>query len=361
MKCKNNSFMKYTECSGGMWNRSHEATVARFGALGDRLAGFGTTEATREVIAGAVSANPWFTGTDVVSAVAAIREQMLDRDRLRAWLAAYGEPEGEPLRVAVIMAGNIPLVGFADLLYVLAAGHVPYVKPSSKDSVLMAYVIGLLRGAEPSLPVGVYGEGEEYDAVIATGSDNTGRYFRSRFAEIPAIIRGSRGSAAVLTGDETERELVLLRQDMLRYGGLGCRNVSLLFVPEACSLERLVGMLRVQRADVHPKYYNNYRSLKGKLAVSGERFVDCGSFVLTDGEEFPTELSRIVVCRYRTPEEVCQWLAAHDDKVQCVVSRDGGSVRGVRFGEAQSPALADYPDGVDVPAFLAGVSRLRNA
>ena len=338
-------------------NRSHAATVAWLGALEDRMADFGQTEATRHIAAEAVAANPWFTEADIVFAVRAVREQMLDRARLAAWLAAYDEPAGSPLRVAIIMAGNIPLVGFADLLYVLAAGDVPYVKPSSKDSVLMRWVIDLLCELNPAARIETYRAGEPYDAVIATGSDNTGRYFRSQFADMPAIIRGSRGSVAVLTGDETPQELCLLQQDMLRYGGLGCRNVSLLLVPGTCDVERLGEALRVQRGDVHPKYYNNYRSLKGKLAVAGERFVDCGGFVLTEGEEFPTELSRIVVRRCGTEEAMRQWLAAHDGKVQCVVSREGTCVRGVRFGEAQAPALDDYPDGVDVPAFLADVRR----
>lgn len=347
--------MKQTEYT--QWDRSHRATVALFGVLGDRLADFGRTEPTRCVVAEAAAANAWFTEREIALAVEAVRGQMLARERLASWLASYDEPTGRPLRVAIIMAGNIPLVGFADLLYVLAAGDVPCVKTSSKDSVLMNHVIGLLRDIDPSVPIETYRAGETYDAVIATGSDNTGRYFRSMFAATPAIIRGSRGSVAVLNGDETPQELRLLQQDVLRYGGLGCRNVSLLLVPEACDDRWLGEALRVERAEVHPKYYNNYRSLKGKLAVSGERFVDCGGFVLTEGDAFPTELSRIVVRRYRTAAEVAQWLAAHDDKVQCVVSRTGAHVRGVRFGEAQSPGLSDYPDGVDVMAFLANVSR----
>ena len=337
--------------------RSKEYYADLFARLGERLEGFGTTYPTRAVAEAAVAANPWFTLSDVRFAVDALRRSMLDAEVLKEWLARY-ETVGRPCgrRVAVIMAGNIPLVGFADLLYVVASGNIPFVKPSSKDSVLMAYVVGLLRELAPGVPVEQYVPGGRYDAAIATGSDNTGRYFHALFDGIPSLIRGSRGSVALLTGDETEDELRSLGRDMFRYSGLGCRNVGLVFVPQACDLDRFARTVAPAREEVNPKYYNNYRSLRAQLRASGAPFCDGGTFVMTEGEQFPVALSNIVAYRYGRVEEAYAWLKEHDGKVQCVVGRDALHPRAVGFGEGQTPRPWDYPDGRDVMEFLASVS-----
>ena len=174
-------------------------------------------------------------------------------------------PVAEPRRVLVVMAGNIPLVGFFDMLCVLAAGHRCLVKPSAKDTVLMEYVIGLLRGIDPQVPVEFYDGSTSPDAVIATGSDNANRYFRAQYAGIPALLRGNRQSVAVLGGRETPAQLTALADDIWAYSGLGCRSVSLLFLPEGYDLQ-------LRMPEVNVKYRNSYRQQKalpddGRTAV----------------------------------------------------------------------------------------------
>lgn len=201
-----------------------------FSVLGHRLAAFGKTPDTVEVVRRAAVENPWFLPQEIIRAVKAIRCEMLERQRLEAWAGAY-PPVRTPKRVLVVMAGNIPLVGFFDLLCVLASGHACRVKPSSKDTVLIGYVVDLLRTIDPAIPLRMAEQGERLDAVIATGSDNANRYFRMLFGGIPSLLRGSRQSVAVLSGRETAAELSGLEEDIFAYSGLGCRNVSLLFLP----------------------------------------------------------------------------------------------------------------------------------
>lgn len=324
-----------------------------FARLGGRLEGFGTTPETRAVAEAAVAANPWFTLSDVVFSVDAVRRHMLDAAVSARWLSRYGASERTVRsRVAVVMAGNIPLVGLSDLLCVVASDCIPYIKMSSKDSVLMEYVVGLLCGLAPGIRVGRYLPGERYDAAIATGSDNTGRYFHALFDGIPSIIRGSRSSVALLTGDETVEELSALGRDMFRYSGLGCRNVSLVFVPQDYDLARFVRAVAPSREEVNPKYRNNYRSLRARLRAAGEDFYDGGTFVVTAGDRFPVSLSNIVVFCYDREAEVYGWLEANDGAVQCVVGRDVAHPRAVGFGAAQTPWPWDYPDGTDVMEFL---------
>ena len=325
-------------------------TIETFSALGARLLGFGDDDATRAVMDAACRANGWFAPADVRRAVRAVACDMLQREKLEAWLANYPAlPVAAPRRVLVVMAGNIPLVGFFDLLCVLVSGHGCLVKPSAKDSVLMEYVVGLLREIDPSVPVGLYDGTSPVDAVIATGSDNANRYFRTQYAGIPALLRGSRQSVAVLSGRETEAQLEGLADDIWAYSGLGCRSVSLLFVPEGYDL-------RLRMPAVNEKYRNNYRQQKALLTMTGRPFRDLGSAVAVEERAFPAALSRIACSRYKTLGEVEAWLAQHDAELQCVVSECVSHGRRTGFGRAQSPALTDYPDDRDVIAFLAALN-----
>lgn len=326
-----------------------ENAIGLFSRLGCRLRGFGDDARTREVIGRACRENGWFTPADICRAVAAVADGMLRRDALAEWLAPYPVPVAEPRRVLVVMAGNIPLVGFFDMLCVLAAGHRCLVKPSAKDTVLMEYVIGLLRGIDPQVPVEFYDGSTSPDAVIATGSDNANRYFRARYAGIPSLLRGSRQSAAVLSGDETPEQLSGLADDIWAYSGLGCRSVSLLFLPEGCEPT-------LQMPDVNDKYKNNYRQTRALLTMQGRPFRDLGAAVAVEQRDFPAALSQISYTYYKTPDEVAGWLAMHDDELQCVVTECLPHSRRAAFGCAQSPALTDYPDDRDVIAWLAALN-----
>lgn len=294
----------------------------------------------------ACACNAWFSPNEVRRAVEALVREMLQRDKLAAWLARYPAlPTDNPRYVLVVMAGNIPLVGFFDLLCTLASGHACRVKPSAKDSVLMEYVIALLHEIGPALPVEIYDGTSPVDAVIATGSNNAVRYFQSHYAGIPSLLRGSRQSVAVLAGNETPEQLARLSDDIWAYSGLGCRNVSLIFVPEGYKPKLHV-------ISTNNKYRNNYIQQRALLSMQEKAFVDLGGALMIEQRAFPDALSCISCSHYRSMEEVCEWLETHDNELQCVVSECIEHSRRVGFGHSQSPTLTDYPDDADVMEWL---------
>lgn len=328
--------------------------IATMAALGTELGAATPTPAFREAVQRAIQANPWFMPEDIRHAARALADDMLQADKLTRWLAAYDIPAATQRTVGIVMAGNLPMVGFHDLLCVLAAGHRCLINPSSKDRAMTDYLIGRLRQLAPGLPL-AYWHDEPVDAVIATGSDNTNRYFRSRFHDIPALLRGSRHSVAVLTGQETDDELQDLAEDMFRYNGMGCRSVSRLFVPPGYDIRALAATLGRYRG-INPKYRNNYRQARALALMQGSTFTDGGFFLLVPADGFPDTLSKITYSEYRTPDEVQAWLATHDRKLQCIVGRDQAHPRGVAFGRAQHPSLTDYADGRDTMQFLTGLT-----
>ncbi|MBQ9138231.1 MAG: aldehyde dehydrogenase [Alistipes sp.] len=316
-----------------------KSIVDIFTELGARLG-----QIPQGVVRQAVEQNGWFCHVD--TAMEALCSQMLDRAKLEQWLSAYDILPHTPKRVAIIMAGNIPAVGFADLLYVVASGNIPVVKYSAKDRVLMNYIVEQLQSIEPQLVIEQYNEHSQVDAVIATGSDSATLHFRSIFGDIPALIRGSRHSVAVLTGSESEQDMAALSADIFTHCGLGCRNVSLIFAPHDFELN-----LRVP--DMPQGYKNNYRHARALMSLQGRTFTDCGgALIVESGAEFPRSISCINICRYSDLQQVYSWIADNRNRIQCVVS-DGKSVpNSVKFGQAQIPALNDYADDVDVMKFL---------
>ena len=328
-----------------------KSTIQIFTELGVRLAEFGSNESSRSVIARAVAENEWFSVEDIRFAVEVLRREMLDADKIAKWLSYYPSIASRPSRrVAIIMAGNIPLVGFFDLMCVIASGNIPCVKPSSKDSVLERYIEQLLLDIEPELQIERYVEGEEYDAIIATGGDSANLYFRTAFEDTPCLLRGSRHSVAVLSGKETKEDIEALADDVFRYSGLGCRNVSLLFVPKGYRFS--LPTRKMCRA-----YRNNYLQCRALLTMQGAKFNDLGSALLVEsGAEFPRFLSQLNVTEYYDLEEVRSWLAESDEVLQCVVSHiEGLHSRCVPFGRAQLPTLFDYADERDIMQFLASL------
>lgn len=329
-----------------------EKFIELFSALGERLSDFGGDAASRRAIDAAREDNPWFTESDIIYAAEALRMYMLQPDILSRWLERYDTDHSRRREVAVVMAGNIPMVGFSDLLCVIAAGDVCHLKMSGKDSALMNYIVDLLKDIDPAVPVETYCKGGRYDGVIATGSDNTNRYFRSAFSGIPSFLRGSRSSVAVLGGGEDESRLKLLSGDVFRYSGLGCRNVSLIFVPENYDIDRLGRAIAPEAEYLNEGYLNNYRQNKALLSVKGEPFADFGSFVMQERDTFPMNISSVNYHRYNCMEEVRQWLEANDDAVQCIVTDILPHPRAAAPGQAHRPYPWDYPDGRDVMEFL---------
>ena len=326
-----------------------------FAELGRRLKNFGSDERSRQVVRQAVTDNPWFTECDMVFAVRALCEQMLNRRKLAEWITPYDLSGccSAGKKLGIIMAGNIPFVGFADLLYGIVCGYECHIKISSKDSVGMSYIADLLEDISRDIRIGRSIEGHP-DALIASGSDDTMRTLRAIYPGVRSLFRGTRSSAAVLSGDESEAALRLLADDIFTYNGLGCRNVSLLFVPEGFDLHRVAGIFG-KYSSVNPKYLQNYRQTRAlALMESPVNVIDGGFFTLVAGDYFPHCINQINCITYTNIEEVDRWLAAHDERLQCVVSDFYPHPSAVPFGRAQFPGLSDYPDRIDVVEFLCG-------
>ena len=317
-----------------------------FVALGERLANFGDDEHSNCIIEDAIAANGWFTRADILRAVDAIRSEMLNREVLSKWLNNYTATV-EPKRVAVIMAGNIPLVGFFDLLCVLAAGHECHLKPSSKDSVLMRYVVEQLRDIDKDIAIFDYSADDTYNMAIATGGDDANLYFREHFAGTRTLLRGSRHSIGVLNGAESAEELRALYNDITAYSGLGCRSVSMLFVPRGYvpNFERSVAE--------NIKLRRNVQAMRATLTIEGAEFYDSGAFIMRRGEDFAQSLAVVTLKEYADIADVKAWIKTNAEYIQCVVSNCG--IEGSQpLGRAQYPALMDYADGVDTMRFLLG-------
>ena len=297
--------------------------------------------------------NGWFTPENVRESIAALSE-MLDEQALRKWINEYTF-SAESKRIGIVMAGNIPMVGFHDLLCVLISGHKAVVKTASNDSVLLPLVIKTLNQLAPEMSGSIEllsSKMTNYDAVIATGSDNSARYFESYFGHVPNIIRKNRTSIAVLSGNESDAELKMLGVDVFRYFGLGCRNVSKLLIPRSFELDRFFNAV-FPFSDVinHHKYANNYDYNKAVYLMNKDELLDNGFILLKEDERLFSPLAMLFYQRYQETSEVEAYLETHQDSIQCVV----GSGK-LDFGTAQQPGLKDYADGIDTMKFLQGLT-----
>lgn len=308
-----------------------------------------------EAISKAEQHNGWFTKENILFAL----EQwanLLTKDQLESWISKYGiKPLDEPKTVGIVMAGNIPLVGFHDFLCVLLSGHRVMVKLSSNDKILLPFLANFLIKVNPELAHRIQfveGKMENLDAVIATGSNNTGRYFEYYFGKKPNIIRKNRNSVAILTGEESKEELEALGEDVFRYYGLGCRNVSKLYVPKGYDFEPFFNAMYAYKDIIHQhKYANNYDYNKAVYLMSEFQLLDNGFLVLKEEESLASPISVLFYSNYETKEELTQVLENRKEDIQCLVTATGiGSE--VKFGETQKPRLDDYADGVDTMAFL---------
>ncbi len=315
-----------------------------FVKLGTMLTrGVPTDVATR-----AVDTNNWFSRSEIEYATRAIAETMLTREKIESWVAAYPtlRRRTTPNRVLIVMAGNIPLVGFFDLMCVLISGDEAWVKPSHKDRVLTEWIIEQLKEIEHSIPIFIYDGESTPDRVIATGGDSAVRHFGELFSDVKTLLRGSRHSVAVVgKGDDLKG----LEQDIYLYSGLGCRNISMIFVPQGYDLSRIP-----KPKDINPKYHNNYLQNRALLTMTRAEFYDNGVSCLLRDDHFPQRLSTISIVEYDHIEEIEKWLTEQDNELQCVVSKSSliTHPRRVDFGEAQRPTLSDYADGVDTINFL---------
>jgi hypothetical protein len=303
--------------------------------------------------------NAWFTPESVLQAVTSIGK-MLNQKSLREWLDKYPIPQNKPRkRVGLILAGNIPLVGFHDVLCVLVSGNHALIKASAQDTRLIKHVLQMLINIDNSF-TGQYSfveRLEKFDAVIATGSNNTSRYFEYYFGKVPHIIRKNRNSLAVLTGNETAEQLFALGHDIFDYYGLGCRNVSKLLVPEGYNFNFFFESIETYQPIInHHKYNNNYDYNKSIYLVNSDKHFDNGFLLLKEDERLASPLAVLYYGYYKDIPSAQQLLETENDKIQCIVSVANLQVKTqvVDFGVSQQPALWDYADGVDTMEFLIG-------
>jgi hypothetical protein len=296
--------------------------------------------------------NAWFTSSNVLAAIDAIAGE-LTSDKLERWTNNYPDIRKvtRPMTVGVIMAGNIPLVGFHDFLCVLITGNKILVKTSSKDSDLIVNISEILFTINPRFREMIsFTEGTltGFDAVIATGSNNTSRYFEFYFRKYPNIIRKNRNSIAIIDGNETERELTDLGLDIFSYFGLGCRNISKMYIPEGYDLKNLLNKLECF-SDVinNNKYANNYDFSKAVFLVNKESFLDTGYLLIKEEKSLSSPVAVLYFEYYKTHDELMHKVDLLKDKIQCIVSR-----KDTPFGMAQKPLLWEYADGVDTIEFL---------
>src|SRR5690606_23283865 len=297
--------------------------------------------------------NGWFIESEVYFSVQSWAEA-LTSENLDKWLSAYNFTETEPKSVGLILAGNIPLVGFHDFLSVLVSGHKAVVKTSSNDQHLLPFLAKYLIRVEPSLEkrIEFVGKLENFDAVIATGSNNTARYFEYYFKVKPNIIRKNRNSVAVLDGNESEQDLIALGKDIFTYFGLGCRNVSKLFVPKGYEFEKFFkGMYEYREIINNQKYINNYDYNKAVFLMSNFLVLDNGFLVLKEDSSYSSPISSVFYEYYNDLNEINNKLEQDSEQIQCVVSHNLIE-NSVDFGQTQLPKLWDYADNVDTISFL---------
>lgn len=301
--------------------------------------------------------NAWFTEDFQQKAIRAIAQEMLDETKLEAWLSAYAIADGQEVKkVGLVLAGNLPLVGFNDVMCVFASGHKAVIKQSDKDPYLLPALLRALKQIDAR--TADYFETVErlsgFDAVIATGSNNTARYFESYFGKYPNIIRKNRNGLAVLTGQETKEELVAFGNDVFDYFGLGCRNVSKLYVPKGYNFEPLLEALHEYRRLVtHTKYKNNFDYQYAIYILNKVELKANGCVLMTENKALQSPIACLHYEYYEDATSLEQELKAQRTSIQLVVSRlafDGLPV--FALGGAQQPSLSDYADGVDTMQFL---------
>lgn len=323
--------------------------IALLTKLGDYISA--DTSEWKEIKLRAEQSNAWFTQEFINLSIQNIAEEFLQKEKLEQWTKTYNLPEinKNPQNVGLVMAGNIPMVGFHDFLCIFITGHKQTIKLSSKDEVLIKHLSAKL--AEWNEEVNELINFKEMlkgcDAYIATGSNNSGRYFEYYFAKYPHIIRRNRTSVAVLTGNETPEELDLLTDDIHLYFGLGCRNVTKIFVPQDYQFEPFIEACKKYNYlfDIQ-KYKNNYDYQLALLLMNKVLYKSTGSLLLVENNQLFTPVSVLNYEFYSDKNALVQMLKANED-VQCIVGKDF-----LQYGEAQSPQLNDYADGVDTMEFL---------
>ncbi|WP_158962821.1 acyl-CoA reductase [Myroides fluvii] len=346
-----------------------EAKKKAFITLGDFLRQFANNEFVKSeeveyndaffssfeaLIESSVHYNGWFIKEQVIVAVKSWADA-LTAENIETWCSMYDFSREPRKKVGLILAGNIPLVGFHDFLSVLLSGNIALVKLSSNDQKLLPTLAAYLIAVEPQLKeriVFIEGKMEGFEAVIATGSNNTARYFDYYFSSVPHVIRKNRNSVALLTGAETPEQLTALGKDIFTFYGLGCRNVSKLFVPKDYNFDAFFqGMYAYKEVIEYERYANNYDYNKAVFLMSEFKLLDNGFLTIKEDASYASPISSVYYEYYDTLDEVVDQLRKDQDKIQCIVSNDL-TEDSIAFGQTQHPQLWDYADQVDTLEFL---------
>lgn len=300
------------------------------------------------------SHNGWYTPENVYFSIQSWAKTLTE-ENLGKWLSVYNFNEVKPKNIGLILAGNIPLVGFHDFLSVLISGHNVLIKTSSNDQFLLPFLAKYIIATEPAFSSKikfVEEKLENFDAVIATGSNNTARYFEYYFKDKPSIIRKNRNSVAILNGQETKEQLIALGEDIFRYFGLGCRNVSKIFVPRGYSFKPFFEAIFECQDIIHyEKYANNYDYNKAVFLMSNFKILDNGFLTLKEDSGYASPISSVFYEFYDSIDELKIRLQSESDQIQCIVSNNLVE-NSIDFGQTQKPNLWDYADNVDTISFL---------
>lgn len=296
--------------------------------------------------------NPWFTKENQRYNLKQW-SGLFTKENIENWLSKY-QLTNSSKRVGLILAGNIPLVGFHDIISVILSNNIPIIKLSSKDRLVLPFLLELWNGfSNQEIKYQIVEKLENFDAVIATGSNNTARYLEYYFKNSMSIIRKNRTSVAVLKGDETDGELQLLANDIFRYFGLGCRNVTRILIPQDFKLDKLFeNFIDYQEVINHNKYANNYDYNKAIYLLNRDLFWDNNFVMMKEDENLFSPLSVINFSRYETLEEVKLFIEANKEEIQTIVAKQELGLDSIGFGDTQNPSLDTYADNVDTMAFL---------
>lgn len=301
--------------------------------------------------------NGWFRAEDSQKALDALINNYLAEEELNAFLANY-QPEDYPIskRLGLVLAGNIPMVGIKDILLCFLAGHKALIKYSSKDAVLIPALLALWKQQQPAIApyFEVVEQLKNFDAVIATGSDNSARYFEHYFSKKPHIIRKNRKSVAVLSGEESEEDILALGRDIFDYFGLGCRSVAKVYLPKDFNFELFMQRLEAfTPLEHHSKYRNNYDYNRSLYLLNGQEHYVNAVLALLPLPALESRIASLHYEVYKDLEELEQLLAKDWDKIQVVVNQRVKLARpSVKFGQAQQPKWSNFADGKDTLAFL---------
>lgn len=331
--------------------------IKAFSALGIYLKN--EEESVQHNIAQAVIHNPWFNKENANAAIQALIKN-LEEEQLENWLSSYSiNPNYSGNKtVGLVLAGNIPMVGFHDILCALILGFKVQIKLSSDDKLLIPFVLEKLQELEPKFTerISFVERLKKFDLIIATGSNNTSRYFEYYFKDVPHIIRKNRNGVAVLSGKESAQDIEKLGHDIFDYFGLGCRNVSKIYFPKGYHYPTFFeGIECFHNIANHFKYHNNYDYNKSIYLVNGDEHLDNGFLLLKKDERLASPLAVVYFEEYTDLTELVSILESKEEEIQCIVSALplGEKLKPISFGESQAPKLTDYADGIDVIAFLA--------